>query len=51
MLEESASEPRRKFRLTLKLLLFFTVLYYFVVPILPNFRNAFEDLRGSSRSC
>ena len=36
---------RRPFRFTLKLLLFLTVLYYFVVPIIPDFRNAWEDLR------
>ena len=36
---------RRPFRFTLKLLAFATVLYYFVLPILPNFRDAFEEVR------
>jgi putative heme transporter len=36
---------RRPFRFTLKLLMFLTVIYYFVVPIIPDFRNAWEDLR------
>ena len=36
---------RRPFRFTLKLLLFLAVVYYFVVPLVPDFRNALEDLR------
>ena len=40
-----AEPPRRHFRFTLKLLLFAAVLYYFVVPILPDFRDAWADLR------
>ena len=36
---------RRPFRFTLKLLLFLAVIYYFVVPLVPDFRNALEDLR------
>lgn len=40
-----AEAPRRRFRLTLKLLLFFAVLYYFVVPLVPDFRNALSELR------
>jgi uncharacterized protein (TIRG00374 family) len=36
--------PRRHFRLTVKLLIFLAVAYYFVVPLAPDFRNAFEDL-------
>jgi hypothetical protein len=36
---------RRPFRFTLKLLVFLTVIYYFVVPLIPDFRNALEDLR------
>jgi uncharacterized protein (TIRG00374 family) len=42
---ESASEPRRHFRFTLKLLAFATVLYYFVVPLIPDFRNAWSELQ------
>lgn len=45
MEREPGDEPRRHFRFTLKLLAFLAVIYYFVVPILPNFRDAFEDLR------
>ena len=39
-----AVKPRRHFRFTLKLLLFATVLYYFVVPLVPDFRDAWGDL-------
>jgi uncharacterized protein (TIRG00374 family) len=44
-LGEQLDEPRRRFRLTVKLLLFMAVIYYFVFPLLPNFGNAFKDLR------
>lgn len=44
--DDSDAEPRRKpFRFTLKLLLFASVLYYFVVPMIPDFRDALDDLR------
>ena len=45
--EARSGEPptRRSFRFTLKLLLFLAVVYYFVVPLVPDFRNALEDLR------
>ncbi|HZB42106.1 MAG TPA: lysylphosphatidylglycerol synthase transmembrane domain-containing protein [Ilumatobacter sp.] len=36
--------PRRHFRLTVKLLIFLAVAYYFIVPLAPDFQNAFEDL-------
>lgn len=39
------AEPRRHFRLTLKLLAFAAVLYYFVVPLIPDFRNAWSELQ------
>ncbi len=45
MLEPAVVEPRRRFRFTLKLLVMLAVLYYFVFPLLPNFGNAFLDLR------
>jgi uncharacterized protein (TIRG00374 family) len=45
VLQAPIVEPRRRFRFTVKLLLFLGVLYYFVVPILPSFGNAFRDLR------
>lgn len=37
-------EGRRPFRFTLKLLAFAAVIYYFVVPLIPNFRNAWSEL-------
>ena len=40
-----AAPPRKHFRFTLKLLLFAAVLYYFVVPLIPDFRDAWADLR------
>ncbi|MFP5487321.1 MAG: YbhN family protein, partial [Acidimicrobiia bacterium] len=36
---------RRPFRFSLKLLAFATVLYYFVVPLIPDFRNAALELQ------
>jgi uncharacterized protein (TIRG00374 family) len=45
LLEPSGSEPRRRFRLTLKLLLFFAVAYYFVIPLAPDFRDALTELQ------
>jgi uncharacterized protein (TIRG00374 family) len=42
---KDAAEPRRHFRLTLKLLAFAAVLYYFVVPLIPDFRNAWTELQ------
>jgi uncharacterized protein (TIRG00374 family) len=38
-------EPRRRFRLSLKLLAFAAVIYYFVFPLIPDFRNALTELR------
>ncbi len=40
-----AEEPRRHFRLTLKLVAFLAVLYFFVVPLIPGFRNAWTELK------
>lgn len=42
---EPAPEKRKPFRFTLKLLLFAAVLYYFVVPIIPDFRDAVEEVQ------
>ena len=42
---DSGSQPRRHFRLSLKLLAFAAVLYYFVVPLIPDFRNAWTELQ------
>ncbi len=41
----SDSPPRRHFRLSLKLLAFAAVLYYFVVPLIPDFKNAWTELQ------
>lgn len=37
-------KERRPFRLTLKLLVFASILYFFVVPLIPDFRNAWTEL-------
>jgi uncharacterized protein (TIRG00374 family) len=42
--ESAAAPPRRHFRFTLKLLVFAAVIYYFVVPLVPDFRDAWGDL-------
>jgi uncharacterized protein (TIRG00374 family) len=42
----TSDEPRRHFRFTLKLLAFAAVLYYFVVPLIPDFRNAWSELQN-----
>lgn len=42
--EGDAKKERRPFRFTLKLLVFATVLYYFVVPLIPDFRSAWDEL-------
>jgi len=42
--EPTDKAPRRRFRLTVKLLIFVVVAYYFVVPLAPDFGHAFEDL-------
>ena len=44
--DEVISQPRRHFRLSVKLLAFAAVLYYFVVPLIPDFRNAWSELRS-----
>ena len=36
---------RKRFRFTLKLLAFAAVLYYFVVPMIPDFRDAWSEVR------
>ncbi len=43
---ERSSEvgERRHFRFTVKLLAFAAVIYYFVIPIIPDFRNAWSEL-------
>jgi putative heme transporter len=45
VIEATGPEPRRRFRLTLKLLLFVAVLYYFVLPLAPDFREALIELQ------
>ena len=48
-IEREPADPevkrRRPFRFSLKLLAFATVLYYFVVPLIPDFRNAATELQ------
>jgi putative heme transporter len=43
--DEDTAEPRRPFRFTAKLLAFAAVIYYFVVPIVPSFRDALEEVQ------
>jgi uncharacterized membrane protein YbhN (UPF0104 family) len=43
--DESEARQRRPFRFSLKLLAFATVLYYVVVPLIPDFRNAATELQ------
>ena len=43
--DEVVAQPRRHFRLSVKLLAFAAVLYYFVVPLIPDFRNAWSELQ------
>lgn len=42
--ERSDDAPKRRFRFTLKLIAFAAVLYFFVVPLIPDFRNAWSEL-------
>ena len=42
---DDGGRRRRPFRFSLKLLAFATVLYYFVVPLIPDFRNALLELQ------
>ena len=44
VLDDDRGPDRKSFRFTLKLLAFAAVIYYFVIPILPNFRDAWNDL-------
>jgi len=44
VLSQPVDEPRKHFRFTLKLLLFLAVVYYFVVPIVPQFFDAWDEL-------
>ena len=41
----SGPAPRRHFRMSLKLLAFAAVVYYFVVPLIPDFRSAWSELQ------
>ena len=43
VLERPVAESRRHFRLTLKLLVVLVVLYYFALPLLPGFREAWGE--------
>src|SRR4026209_339376 len=36
---------RKRFRLTLKLVAFVAVLYFFVLPLIPGFRSAWTELQ------
>jgi uncharacterized protein (TIRG00374 family) len=45
IVESTGLPPRRRFRLTVKLLLFVAVLYYFVLPLAPDFRDALTELQ------
>lgn len=40
---QESDEPRKHFRFTLKLLLVLAVLYYFAVPLIPGFREAWGE--------
>lgn len=42
---ERNTPPRRRFRFTLKLLLFAAVIYLFVIPLIPDFQAALEEIR------
>jgi uncharacterized protein (TIRG00374 family) len=44
-IERPGRPGRRHFRLTLKLLAFVAVLYFFVLPLIPGFRSAWNELR------
>lgn len=44
-IEREAPTQRRPFRFTVKLLVFATVIYYFVFPLIPDFRQALIELR------
>ncbi len=41
---EPSGDERKPFRFTLKLLAFASVIYYFVFPLIPDFRNAWSEL-------
>lgn len=42
---KESKKERRPFRFTLKLLVFAAVIYYFVMPLVPDFRSAWQELR------
>jgi len=44
-IERAASDSGRRFRFTAKLLVFATVVYYFVFPLIPDFQQALHELR------
>jgi len=44
-IERAASGSGRRFRFTAKLLVFATVVYYFVFPLIPDFQQALRELR------
>jgi uncharacterized protein (TIRG00374 family) len=44
-IERDQAGQRRPFRFTVKLLVFATVVYYFVFPLIPDFRQAWNELR------
>ncbi len=43
--EPAVAESKPRWRPTLKVLLFVAVIYYFVIPLIPNFRNAWSELQ------
>lgn len=42
---ERDGAPRRRFRFTLKLIVFLAVVYLFVIPLIPGFRAAWDEVR------
>jgi len=43
--DERVGTSKRRFRFTIKLVLFLAVLYLFVIPLIPGFRSALEEIR------
>ena len=41
--DERAGTSKRRFRFTIKLVLFSAVVYLFVIPLIPGFRAALEE--------
>ncbi|MGA1220808.1 MAG: hypothetical protein ACO3XP_09200, partial [Ilumatobacteraceae bacterium] len=43
--DERVGTSKRRFRFTIKLVLFLAVIYLFVIPLIPGFRSALEEIR------